>query len=81
MRKALKTLEELPDPILKQCTMLTKHYQSCLDIIVKDFNGQNYEVIGEALDKAARGTWATRKTRDIFEQHTHSQTLRKAAWL
>ena len=56
MRKALKTLEELPDPILKQCTMLTKHYQSCLDIIVKDFNGQNYEVIGEALDKAARGT-------------------------
>ena len=55
VNKALQTLEELPEPILEQCTTVTKHYQSCLDMILRDYDDENYAIIGGSLDKAARG--------------------------
>ena len=70
--KALQTLEELPEPILKQCTVLTKHYQSCLDTILRDYDDENYAIIGGSLEKAARGTTKRPQTKP---QHTNTHTL------
>ena len=68
---ALQTLEELPEPILKQCTVLTKHYQSCLDTILRDYDDENYAIIGGSLEKAARGTTKRPQTKP---QHTNTHT-------
>ena len=70
--KALQTLEELPEPILKQCTVLTKHYQSCLDTILRDYDDENYAIIGGSLEKAARGTTKRPQTKPTTHKHTHT---------
>ena len=69
---ALRTLNELPEPILKQCSTLTKHYQSCLDIISSDYDNENYKVVGSAVDKAARGMYLSSLVPSVV---THELTI------